>query len=247
MATSIFDYLSPLYMDDAAAVKRAIGGSNYAVSSLVQATLSKEAYASAIYTCIYRKYEPSKMHSNDTLLRAAVEAKRTHPDMPVLTYNYDCFFEEDYKIVGRGRSLNSVRDEKSDMAFGEPKICHVHGLLPLRKPKRTKVVLSDLDYFHAYSTGRWTIDKQKRTLKNYVSLFVGSSMSDVYQLSTIQEAKRETEKQRQGFFCFSLLCLKDLSYKDKLSVITYFAQKGIRVIFRDRFEELAPALRRLFK
>ena len=81
-------------------------------------------------------------------------------------------------------------------------------------------------------------------LTNYVCLFVGSSMSDLFQMSLIQRAKKQNDNQKWN--CFALMCSSNLEFKEKMQLIKFYREKGINVIFVETFNELPNKLSELF-
>ena len=65
-------------------------------------------------------------------------------------------------------------------------------------------------------------------------------MSDLYQMSVINDVRNKIieSKDKQYWKCFALVCLQNLTPKDKLSVLNYYMSKGVYLIFVDKFLEL---------
>lgn len=247
---TLFDYLNPLYIDNLSMVKKAIGDSNYFAASMSKMTISSSKYNEALKSCIYRKYE-KRMHTSDTLIRSVVNAKTKYIDMPLLTYNYDTFLEDDYNLVN-SLKMNAVYNEKTDKMTIEPKIKHVHGFCKNTKTATPKnIVLTDEEYFNEYKNGKsWVVSAQKDALENFLCLYVGSSMSDLFQMSIINDVKKEKSKksnQNGVWYCYALMCLKDLSHKDILTINNYYLQKSVKLIFVKDYSDLATKLDDLFQ
>ena len=248
----LFDYLQPKYIESIDKVKKAIGDSTFSLSSMSKFLIDETKYYSAIYTSIYRKYEED-MHNDGTLIRAAVKAKIHNPDMPILTYNYDNFYEIDYEIA-TGNKIQPIDNEKDDATTSEPKTLHVHGLFPHGGPLyKPSLVLTQEEYYSAYRDGTgWTPSAQRRLLTDNTCLFIGSSMSDLYQMSIIDEVRKEyyanlTDHLFEGSWkCFALLCLNSMKPRDIISIFNYYLNKGVYVIFVDEFRDLPKKLLTLF-
>lgn len=249
MSKYIYDYIYPYYIDSPEIVRKIIGDSNYTITSIAKTLLPSEMYYSAVYNCIYRKYNKN-MHTPYTLIRSIVEAKNNHINMPVFTYNYDCFIEYDYEKYG-GKTLESISSLRKFKKVSEPRIVHIHGLIDFKKRKMKKIqnniVLTADDYFNAYKGKNWVSEKQIELLKNNICLYVGSSMSDIYQMSLIDKVKKDQSEKINGWKCFALMCLNDATDKDIFSIITYYLKKGVYVIFVRKFEELPNKLNNLMK
>lgn len=108
-------------------------------------------------------------------------------------------------------------------------IKHVHGeITNTNTPKHPNIVLSAEQYYKAYQSKQtWTYQAQFNVLSHNTCLFIGSSMSDLYQMSIIRDVQR-IEESGKGKYphrlwkCFALLCIKDMKPKDKISVINYY-------------------------
>lgn len=70
-------------------------------------------------------------------------------------------------------------------------------------------------------------------------------MSDVFQLSVIDDVYQEKSKKKQLWNCYALMCFKDVDDNDIYSVIQYYNQKGIKIIFEKAFDELINRLKRI--
>ena len=74
-------------------------------------------------------------------------------------------------------------------------------------------------------------------------------MSDLYQMSVINEVWKQKLKENEGtgnlWKCFALVCLKGMKLKDKISIINYYQSKGIYLIFEDDYSKLPGTLSRL--
>lgn len=248
LSSNIFDYLCPFYIDDPENVRSAIGSSNYSTTFIAKSTLSKDLYKNALIHGIYRKYDYHVMHTSETFLHSVAEAKYRHQDMPFITYNYDYFIENDLKIYHPELAFKSCSNGQDDSKFSEPKIIHIHGKIKDRISSINDIILTDDEYYEAYnynifnSNYSWVVRKQKEILENYTCLFVGSSMSDVFQIGLIQDLRKEINKKEDGnssyWKCFALMCSKNMSDKDLLLVHNYFTFKGIYAIFCKKFEDL---------
>ena len=246
----LFDYLSPKYIDNSDTVQESIGNTNFSLTSMARMMIEDGKYKDALYSCIYRKYEEDMHDNENTLLRAIVRAKEKHKNVELITYNYDEFLERDFQRV-TGVKMESVCGAKKDAKTSEPKVKHVHGLIPYKRPRAMKsIVLTQEEYYRAYRGQSWTVLSQKKAL-NGICLFVGSSLSDLFQMSLINEVKNSAENNKNGkrylkkWNCYALLCLKNLSDRDIVTVYNYYIKKGIYLIFVRDFKDLPDAFNRL--
>ena len=250
MVDGLFDYLSPHYIDDIESVKRSIGATHYFSSSMTKCTIPEDKYSSAIWNSVYKKYE-SRMHTDNTLIHAITEIKYRNQTMPLFTYNYDEFIENDMATYHPDCKMVGVYDWRTDKDNNEPKIKHLHGVCIYKEPDTQKIILTDDEYYQRYKGNSWVVNEQERALKENVCLYVGSSMTDLFQLSLIAKIKKDCDKEefleKNGVWkCFALMCLKGLTGKDKLSINKYYLSKGIRLIFVDSFAKLPYKLSSLF-
>lgn len=242
MIERILDYLKPFYADDIKRISNVLGDSLYASASFAKNCLPNEKFFSAVYSSIYRKYDKKTMHEENTLIRAIVNAKNKFNEIKLYTYNYDCFIENDYEIK-TGKKLNSIKSIKDFNDVNEPKITHLHGFLgETSKKLPTDFILTDEDYFMSY------LDKTsnvrcffKNILKTKKCLFVGSSITDIFQISIINETKKEINEWQ----CFALMCLNNLSEKDMLLLLNYYYSMGVTIIYDDDFKKLPNTLKKL--
>ena len=248
LADSIYDYMNPKYVDNLSKVKKAIGDTVFSTTSIAKETIDPKKYNMAIYNSIYRKYEQS-MHNDSTLLRAIVNEKNKNQNMPIITYNYDNFFEIDYRIC-YGVDIKTVGSSISDKVIGEPKVVHIHGSMPYNNTSgKTKLILTQYDYYSEYKGSRWVSMKQKKILENNTCLFVGSSMSDLFQMSLINDVRNKALKNnfnRKLWKCFALMCLNGMTARDKVAIFNYYLNKGIHIIFTEEYEQLATKFKTLF-
>jgi hypothetical protein len=107
--------------------------------------------------------------------------------------------------------------------------------------RKTNLILTQYDYYSVYKGNNWVSKKQKELLENYTCLFVGSSMSDLFQMSLINDVRNKAIKKSMNnmkknndnikiWKCFALMCLKGLSARDKVAIFNYYLNKGIHII-----------------
>lgn len=243
MINNLVDYLKPFYIDDNERVKKFLNDSSYAISSFVQTTLFdsklKDKYYDALYYCVYRKVN-ELMFKEDTLVRAIALGKIKYPDLPLLTYNYDTFIEHQYEI----ECLKKIDHVLPSEILSLPSNCiiHLHGYIGYRTHLAKDIILTDKEYFEAYLDypPKPTKRIQNYVLKNRYCLFVGSSMSDLFQMSLISKTKDLSKNGK--WCCFALMCFKDLSLNEKIHLIKYYRNKGIYLITVNSYAELPKKL-----
>ena len=246
----LFDYLYPKYVDNPDKVRLAIGDTTYSCTSISKAMIDEERYYTALHNCIYRKYEKSMLLSKGTLINEIVASKVKNPLINLITYNYDNFIEMEYYHQTK-KDLVSVVSCRKDNKTNEPKIKHVHGFLPYNAiSRRRSIVLTQEEYYNAYSDGSWIVETQKKALDG-LCLFVGSSMSDQFQMGIIDSKQKDFYRKHKDqnliWKCYCLMCLEGLTEKDKVAVYNYFIRKGVYLIFVNSFNQLAPKYAELFK
>jgi len=94
MRNKLANHLSPFYVDDTESIN-VVRRFTLFVSRLGRKNAPLNLFYSSIYESIYGKYE-TKMHTQYTLVRSISSAKHKFMDMPLFTYNFDCFIEKDY-------------------------------------------------------------------------------------------------------------------------------------------------------
>lgn len=240
----LFGYLKPQYLENGTLVKKAIGDNNYSSTSISKTIITPSKYDDALYACIYRKYE-SSMHSGNTLIRAIALAKKANKNLKLISYNYDEFLETDYNdYCDPSDVMRSVCSAREDATTEEPKVKHVHGVIPLDGTAKKGVVLTQEEYFRTYKNENWVVRTQEMALKGNC-LYVGSSMSDLFQMSIIDRIRDAHYKNSYEFLftypwnCYALLCLKGLSARDIAAIYTYYLNKGVKVIYVEDFNLLS--------
>lgn len=243
MIDNLIDYLKPFYIDNNDRVKMFLSDSSYAISSFVQTTLFdsklKDMYYKALYYCIYRKVN-DLMFKEDTLVRAIALGKIKYPTLPLLTYNYDTFVERQYEIEC-SKKLDHILPQLGG-SLPSNSVIHLHGYIGFHSHMARDIVLTDKEYFETYLDYSLKPSKkiQNYVLSNYYCLFVGSSMSDLFQISLINKIKDRFKNGR--WCCFALMCFKDLSLNEEIHLIKYYRSKGIYLITVNSFAELPKKL-----
>lgn len=248
MINNLIDYLTPFYIKNAGDINDSLAKSNYLISSFVQKSLFSKChddiYYSGIRHCVYRKYHRDMLNS-DSLIKSIAKAKIKYPKLRVLTYNYDTFIENQIKKENPSFLIKTVC-KNSKWKKDENSIYHLHGFInEAEKGKKDKdcIVLTDDEYFNCYfRKNSWVYSFQKQTLLNRKCLFIGSSMSDIFQLSIINEVA--TQK-KDNWFCYALMCFQGLDEQTKNELIDFYYDKHIKIIYTDTFEQLYERLDQL--
>lgn len=239
------DALAPYHIDDANRMKNMLSKSTYALSSFVKNTLKRDGlmkiYNETLYSSIYRKYH-SLMKKEETLAKVIAQSKYKYTKMPIYTYNYDTFVEQQFYYEFKKDLKHYLSYEYKNNPYDG--VIHLHGYIGYHSKTAKEIVLTDKDYFDAYlaSSGSSVKDAQTYALSNYKCLFVGSSMSDLFQMSVIQEVAKKNGK---NWCCFALMCFRDLSLSEKIQLIRYYREKGIYIILAKDFYHMPEVLKDL--
>lgn len=249
MINNLSDYLSPVHIDNVRLMRSAIGDNSYSAALFAKNILKQnDKYLDALYYSIYRKYHKS-YHGPDTIVHAVSEIIRRCRDfIEIGTFNYDSFVENDFwGPVPRSRiePIYKYGQYYDDRYFP---LFHLHGYLPAsfsqreyeRQEYQDTIVLTLNDYFERYSDkNSFTYATQKHLYENEVCLFVGSSMTDIFQLQCMREV--------EGKEYFAILRRdKNMSDKDYLQLTYYYNAKNITPISVDDYSEISGLLLRLF-
>lgn len=249
------DFLRPSLIENSEAVMDSLSNSTYAISSFVKSALFdaglEDKYYEAIRYSIYRKYN-SLMHKERTLVKVISDAKRTYGSLPVLTYNYDTFIERQYWYDSEGASLNYISGDESKHHLHDS-VIHLHGYISYKKNNKNDIVLTDDEYFDTYFSKKndWSRKLQKEVLLKYKCLFIGSSMSDIFQMSLISEVKEDFRNVngefKDSWNCYALLCFNNpnLGIKGKIRLLEFYQKRGVKVIFVDNHDKLPDKLKNL--
>lgn len=243
LVMNLIDYLSPFYISHQDKIINTLSKSNYLISSFVKNSLDDKHHSDIYYAglryCIYRKYHPEMLESN-SLIKAIALAKIKYQNLKLYTYNYDRFIEHQIEKEDPSFSPISISSSsrKKDVDRG---VFHLHGFIEERdKKKKSVIVLTEKDYFnHYFSKRSWTYRLQLDALKNNFCLFIGSSMSDLFQLSIIENAYKD---KGENWFCYALLCFKGLDEDEQNELLNFYYKKHIKVIYVDEYDQLIETL-----
>lgn len=243
LINNLVDYLTPFYISDVSGIVNELSKSNYLVSSFVKSTFiekgQEDVFKAGLKYCVYRKFNKSMLKEN-TLLKSVALSKIKYPELTILTYNYDNFLEQQIMECDPSKKVKSYSGKSFNKHILD-KIIHLHGTIKLKDETIDKrLVLTDEEYFDAYlnNNNNWTYKAQYESLFDKKCLFIGSSMSDVFQLSIIEKKKQKGEE----WSCYALLSSQGLGSNEISNLLRFYKDKGIRVIFVDDFKFLADRL-----
>jgi hypothetical protein len=156
-------------------------GKELFTSSMVLKTSGFDIYKSLNHE-LYEFKEAKSFNDPDSTLYKCVDCIQLHPDITVITYNYDTNLE--YLMKKRGLKYCTIYDDNSFVT--KDTICdiyHVHGLLPYAKYNQTKytdsLVFNETDYYYLYNNPySWSISKQLHDFKFNTCIFIGISLTD---------------------------------------------------------------------
>lgn len=251
LINNVCQYLEPQFVEKSEHIKDALSNSSYAIASFVKTVLNRhrltDQYYNAIHYSIYRKFNPL-MHNSFSLIKVLAQAKALHPSLSLFTYNYDTFIEKQFEHETK-KSLqyyNGVDASQASRKIPKECVVHLHGYLSYTRKRHQGLVFTDQEYFDAYLGNRsWTYKTQIKALRSKKCLFVGSSMSDLFQMAVINEARKKEEADKK-WGCFAILCLRNMGPGEKIELIKYYLEKGIKIIFTESFEELPKKLAGIF-
>lgn len=243
LVDGIADYLHPYYSDDVEQLVKYLGENKMATAEVASQTINSTKYMDVLYSKIYGKYEDS-MIKRSTLLSAVADIVCSHWQIEVATYNYDIFLEMVLQSKYGVQTISPYNGRCKQAAPGKRTVFHLHGLLDYT-PRNLHhfgkgILLTQSDYYRTYGgASSWCVKKQKAMLKNNAVLFVGSSMTDIFQMSLVKEYGSGN--------VFALLADKELTNDNKSLVFKYYARMGVKVILSTSFKELPFDLTDLFK
>lgn len=243
LSDNLVDYLNLVYINNVNNVKNIIGNNNYSNTLLVKKIFPN--YEKALYNCIYKKY--TGIHPDNNTMRAVTTFLYKYPNTNVITYNYDEFLEKDinmkfkdFKAISRyegGKYPPLTNKTFSDEFPKNIEINHVHGFVPYRENQwntimKKSIILNQLDYFGLYrSRANWGYKIQYESLKKGVSVFVGSSLSDIFLVKILNDTKKIGKK-------YAFMYGGGITAKDKYNVIKYFKELNVDIIWCDDFNKI---------
>lgn len=242
---NMVDFLRPQFISDTNKVQNALANSSFLLSSFVKTTLENKIslnnYYDALKYCVYRKYN-EQLLKKESLISTLARVKNKYINIPIATYNYDLFFEKAMEYLF-GKKLTPIADGRAINYNTE--ILHLHGYLPMGKHYGKNIILTDQDYVSVYFKGKnsWVVDEQKKLLGQHKTLFIGSSMTDIFQMSIINDVLKEKGK---SWGCYALLCLGGLNLNEKIVIMEYYSKKSINIIYVDNYDELIPKINEIF-
>ncbi len=256
MTSNILMQLQPGCVDSYSSAGRFFGDISLATNDFAKFTLLDNGagtlYWNAIKYSIYRRYN-RLTHDQDSSIKAICQAKHKYWDrLSLFTYNYDTFienqFEHDY---GPAMSLTSAINDECDAipTATTDIVIHAHGRFLEGKDKGEDIILTRSEYFEEYrSMLRPQLTKLRDALKHDICLFVGSSMTDIFQLTMIEDNSKQYGDDSKPWI-YALLPVgrfKEKEEKTLKSLYEYFLKKDVLVISFDEFKDIPELIRKLF-
>lgn len=202
--------------------------------------------------------QPWRLDSDSELAAVAKLARKfqNNKHFRILTYNYDDFLErylenehimytvlEGIKEEYRVNSKRKIFYEMQGNLTGNLPIYHVHGYLPeahSMSSMRGSVCLTEADYHLLYNQPySWPIVSQMSFFRENICLFIGCSLADpnvrrLLEISKVDESKHYAVLNRDG-----------LSESDLAIATKHFYRLGVRVIWIEKYSEIAEILKKL--
>ena len=254
LTKNILNQLQPRFVESAESVQEFFGKISFSTNDFVDYTLEdnreRKLFQQALKYSIYRRYSKYS-HKDDTAIKAICEAKHKYWNrISLFTYNYDTFIEDQYNYDYTSSSLRSaIRDECDTAPTSSLDIViHSHGRFVPNSKKGEDIILTRRQYFNEYNKKtKKQLLKLKDALQNNICLFVGSSMTDIFQLTMIEENSSNYGDEHKPRI-YALLPVGKYKEKKKLikALYRYFLEKDVLIISFDKFEELPKDIRELF-
>lgn len=260
LENNLLGQLCPKYIGDCEEIKKFFGEScffttDFSYEILNQKNEEKKLYWNALKYSVYRRFSPL-LFETESAVKSIAQAKRKYGDrMMIFTYNYDTFLEDAYTWLykKKGPLLESVVTIDENLPYNPNQVIHLHGLLRL-DPKSGEeshegIILTKSEYLSAYMTNRSKgISFFKKCLneENNLVLFVGSSMTDMFQMAIIDEVYSASDESVDDFV-YALLPVCKLDKTSRVAVYQYFLNKNVITIPFEKFEDLPALIKNIFE
>lgn len=245
LSKNLLNQLAPRFIESSDEVDEFFGKLSFFITDFSYDTLllkkEDELYLKSLKHSIYRRFSKS-IFEEKTTIKSISEIKHTYNDSVTLfTYNYDTFLEGQYQ---HDYSPNLLKPVITPSGL-DNEVVHLHGIL--KEDDLTlggDIVLTRSKYYEVYTD----ISKHKglsllfQSLKKETCLFVGSSMTDIFQMMMIDRATKENN---DGLI-FAVLPIDKLNEGGKETIYQYFLRKHILIIPFKEFSELPKLLLELF-
>lgn len=245
LSKNLLNQLAPRFIESSDEVDEFFGKLSFFITDFSYDTLllkkEDDLYLKSLKHSIYRRFSKS-IFEEKTTIKSISEIKHTYNDSVTLfTYNYDTFLEDQYQ---HDYSPNLLKPVITPTGL-DNEVVHLHGIL--KEDDLTlggDIVLTRSKYYEVYTD----ISKHKglsllfQTLKKETCLFVGSSMTDIFQMMMIDRATKENN---DGLI-FAVLPIDKLNEGAKETIYQYFLRKHILIIPFKEFSELPRLLLELF-
>ena len=229
---------------------------DYSKDTLVNAGLEKYYWRSIKYS-IYGRYSELLLNDKHNVNYAIAQAKlKKWNTMSIFTDNYDTFLEDEIEHLGIPGKVLSPIVNPPGLNFQYDWVVHVHGLMEKTfdpeapsSGSASSIVLTQSEYFDLYRKPNNALQLLENALKTQTCLFIGSSLTDMFQMDMIKrncsnsEAKNDTKRRP----VYALMRLSSLGTKDAAGIYEYYKRKGILIITFNSFDDLPDLVRKLFR
>jgi hypothetical protein len=198
-----------------ATLAKVILGTQYPV--YLRSILYKEVKKRKLLNSYFHHKENESRNNNDTrFLREVVKLCKSRRVKAIVSYNYDDILQEAINDEKENpRKAFNICGPKTKVALPDDAlpIYYVHGYIPneVRAPSRDSMIVLSLDeYFqNMLEPYSWQTTTQLHFLQNYVSLFIGTSLTDWNIMRMLSTAKKYS-------VLGSVYCImKSIEYKNK--------------------------------
>lgn len=253
LSWNLFEQMKGHFIETPKKADEFLGESELARADIAQSILTQdgweEQYWKSLKHSIYRRFN-SALFDEDSALKVLAEIKHAYSRrISLITYNYDTFLEGQYHALFKHARLSAKTKASSKQLLGKT-VLHVHGLFKPNEDHGSDIVLTRSDYFRTYADWKShpALSTLSEILSTHLCLFVGSSMTDIYQLQMIEEAAKSLKSPGRPNTIYAMLCIKQLKDDEKALkyIYRYYLRKNIVVIPIKSFADLPSELRSAF-
>ena len=245
LSNNLLNQLKPRFIESSEEVQNFFGNLSFFTTDFSYDTLcmktEENLYWRTLKYSIYRRFTDS-IYRENTAIKSISNVKLALGDrVKLFTYNYDTFLEGQYTHDNTPKTLKPVL-EPGDV---ENEVIHLHGIFNQSDYKGEGIVLTRSKYFEIYSDSKKSkaLNLFIDSLQNNVCLFIGSSMTDMFQMMIIDKA---CKSHRGKSLIYALLPVDQLKEGAKETIYQYFLKKNIIIIpFKD-FGDLPRTILELF-
>lgn len=245
LSNNLLNQLRPRFIESCDQVQNFFGNLSFFTTDFSYDTLcmklEEPLFWRTLNYSIYRRFSES-MYLEETAIKSISTIKMTFGDrITLFTYNYDTFLEGQYGHDYAPKSLLPVLEP----GVVENEVIHLHGIFKQTDSEGDNIILTRSKYYEIYNDHK----KNKAmnlfidSLKNNVCLFIGSSMTDMFQMMIIDKACKSCGGKTT---IYALLPIDSLQEGAKETIYQYFLKKSIFVIPFKKFEDLPETILKLF-